>query len=202
MTDERDEIQPQDAPVTIERKARISPDAPRLITAAAIGAAVGAAVTHVMESMDFFDFGRSGDEAPIRVKGGSVHCEVLSDTLHWEEDGSPKNWKLSDGKRRSESLVVIVGISDANDDTHSRTYITERMRVNYAAQAFIQFTGKDYHMKVVAHDNLKRHSNDRRLLRLERAIDSIVLKDHGEVYRSGAGTLDYVLILDECWQKR
>jgi hypothetical protein len=200
MSDFDDSIESEDVPVKLERGSRIESGAPKLITAAALGAAAGAfagvAVSYLFGGeLDF----RSDDEAPIRVKGGSVHCEVLSDTDYWVEDGNQMNWKLSSGTRRSSNLVVIVGISDDNNDTHSKTYVTSRMRVHYTDPSFIQFTTHNNHTKVMAHDNLRRHANDRRLLRLERTIESVTLKDHGEVYRRGpGGTLDYLLILDSC----
>src|SRR5215207_8510890 len=97
MADDRDEIQSEDAPVKLDRPGLIGSDAPKLITAAAIGAAVGAAVSHFLEGQLTL---RSGDEPPIRIKGGSIHCEILSDSVHWEDDGNPQNWKLSGDRVR------------------------------------------------------------------------------------------------------
>jgi len=200
MADFDDSIDSEDVAVKLDRSSLIGSGAPKLITAVAVGAAVGVAVSYLLEGELEF---RSDDEAPIRVKGGSVHCEVLSDTAHWVEDGNPMNWKLSRGTRRSSNLVVIVGISDDNNDSHSKTYVTSRMRVHYTNPSFIQFTVHKNQTKVMAHDNLRRHPKDRRLLRLEHTLESITLKDHGEVYRRGpGGTLDYVLILDTCGLRR
>lgn len=55
-----------------------------------------------------------GDEAPIRVKSGSIDLDLLTAVQVWEpfetgDNADKKNWKISGGTRnRNEYLVVVV----------------------------------------------------------------------------------------------
>jgi hypothetical protein len=50
-----------------------------------------------------------GDEPPIRVKGGSIHFEVLSTSSHWAKN--PWGiWKTSNGSRKKDALDIIISV--------------------------------------------------------------------------------------------
>jgi hypothetical protein len=69
----------------------------------AIGAAIGAAIVLG---------GSSSDEAPIRVKNGSMDIELLSTSQAWADDGSA--WHIDGGHRyREEFEVTVAARSDA-----------------------------------------------------------------------------------------
>jgi hypothetical protein len=69
-------------------------------------AAGGAALLAALAASYFV--AASGDEPPIRVKGGSIYLELIHDSKSWREDGSKKKWKLSGGTRKSNKLAVYL----------------------------------------------------------------------------------------------
>jgi len=198
MTDERDAIEPQDdAPVTVERRLRLGSDAPKLITAAAIGAAVGAAVTHVMESMDFFHGARSGDEAPIRVKGGSMHFELLSDNVQWVEQENRTKWGLSRGQRSHDDYTIILAVVDAQGYSHSTTHSGSVIQLYYDANHALKLKSTGRKTKLTPRDGLLQHGTDRRLLTYNQSIVQIEVDNQPVFIRTTGGPeFDYLLLLD------
>jgi hypothetical protein len=141
MTEHRDEIGSQDdAPVKLDRSDLVGPDAPKLITAAAVGAAVGAAVTHVLQSMQFMQEARSGDEAPIRVKGGSITFEALSKTAKWEQIGTNRDhWVLTEGERGRDEYLVVLVIKDSSGNLESHTLCGKnKILLHYGENAVVE----------------------------------------------------------------
>ena len=197
MTDERDEIQSQDTPVTIERKARISPDAPRLITAAAIGAAVGAAVTHVMESLEFFEFDRSGDEAPIRVKGGSITFELLSKTTKWKPLGSNRDhWVLDHGERGRDEYVVLLVVKDSSGKLESYTLCSKKkIRIFYEDTALIELKSNSKKTHLISTHPADSDTSDPPVLTYLRNVKRIVVDSNSIDVPSGS-VLESMLLLD------
>jgi len=199
MTDERDAIKPEnDAPVTVERRIRLGSDAPKLITAAAIGAAVGAAVTHIMESSDVFEdfFGRSGDEAPIRVKGGSITFEALSSASHWKQVGARDHWVLDDGDRSRDEYLVSLVIKDGSGQLQSYTLQSKRViRIFYEEHAHIELksTGKKTHLKST--HNADSDTANPPVLTYSRDARRIVVDGTSFDIPSG-GKLESMLLLD------
>jgi hypothetical protein len=61
--------------------------------------------------MDLFGSARSGDEAPIRVKGGSITFEALSSTTHWKQVGGRDHWVLDDGDRSRDEYLVSIDLA-------------------------------------------------------------------------------------------
>ena len=138
MADFDDEVESEDAPVKLDRPAIIGPDAPKLITAAAIGAAVGAAVSHFLEGR--LDFRTSGDEAPIRVKGGSIIFEALSKTAKWEQIGTNRDhWVLTEGERGRDEYLVALVIKDSSGNLESHTLCGKtKIQLHYGENAVVE----------------------------------------------------------------
>jgi hypothetical protein len=200
MTDERDAIEPQDdAPVTVERRIRLGSDAPKLITAAAIGAAVGAAVTHIMESSDLFEdiFGRSGDEAPIRVKGGSITFELLSKTAKWKQVGTNKDhWILTEGERGRDEYVAVLVIEDSSGTLGSHTVCgAGRIQLHYGTHAVVELksNGRKTHLKST--DPADSYTSDPPVLTYLRDVSRIVVGKSSFDLPAGS-KLESMLLLD------
>ena len=64
----------------------------------------------------------SGDEAPIRVKGGSITFELLSKEAKWEPQGNKDHWIITctPDRHRDEYLVLLI-IKDAEGRLESQT---------------------------------------------------------------------------------
>jgi hypothetical protein len=58
----------------------------------------------------------AGDEAPIRVKSGSIDLDLLTAVQVWEPAGTAdkKRWKISGGTRNQNEYLVIVLPSDVS----------------------------------------------------------------------------------------
>jgi hypothetical protein len=202
MADFHDDVEAQDdAPVGLDPRALIGSDAPRLITAAAIGAAVGAAVTHFMQ-----DF-RSGDEPPIRVKGGSMHFEILDDVVEWvEKTGTSKTeWYLSDCTKQYDRYKVVLSVVDDGGDIDTSIHFGKFVRLNYEDQAFVQLKPHQSHTRVFSHAPMRQPSQ--RVITHPRSIRSIHLggvKEGGVIYtaQTGAPRFHELLILDAIARRR
>ena len=72
-----------------------------IATAAFVGGLVGFTIGILIPTA-------SGDEAPIRVKNGSIELHLLSAAAEWNEDGDRKNWKVKgDPQRNGNDYEVI-----------------------------------------------------------------------------------------------
>jgi hypothetical protein len=74
----------------------------RLTIAAAVGAAIAGGIVHLLSG--------SGDEPPIRVKGGSIYLDLLHADGSWELRGG--KWHVAGGSRSSDDLLIYLGAKD------------------------------------------------------------------------------------------
>jgi len=197
MTDERDAIQSQDdAPVTLERRIRLGRDAPKLITAAVIGAAVGAAVTHIMESTDLFEEFKSGDEAPIRVKGGSISFELLSPTTKWQQSGGRNHWVLTDGNRSKDEYLVSLVIKDASGKLESHTLPNKKkIKIFYEEQAHVHIQSNSKKTELKSTDDADSDTSDPPVLTYARNVQRVTV-DTTTFEIPAGGKLESMLLLD------
>jgi hypothetical protein len=84
-------------------------DNPRMLLAvAAFAALLTGAVTY-----GFFQLVLADDEAPIRVRHGSIILEVVDSGVEWRQIGADqKHWKLSRGSRQSDRYQLYLAPTD------------------------------------------------------------------------------------------
>ena len=149
MTDYRDDE--LETSIVHDRLPFVSPAASRLLTGAAIGAALGAFAA--------FCFKRSSEEPPIRVKGGSTIFEILSANVWWEPEGSRRTWRLSEGEKQNSSYTVKLTVKEGGRP-QTTTHVGDVVRVYVDQNSFVEFK---------AHGNVtkrtKVHSNDHDLVK-------------------------------------
>src|SRR5215204_3735411 len=58
-------------------------------------------------TFDVFRILSESDEAPIRVRNGSVDFTILSNQK-WEQAGTPGSWRIANAQRRREEFEVTV----------------------------------------------------------------------------------------------
>ena len=103
-----------------------------------------------------------GDEAPIRVKGGSIHLELLNGTRTWKKLGSDeKHWKMSAGRRDHADYALTF---DANQGACNVTAGRKTtVRVTYSDNHWIEFTAQGNHTKVESDVDLRTSTDERTL---------------------------------------
>jgi len=129
----------------------------------------------------FFSF-LSGDEAPIRVKGGSIHLELLNTTQTWKSAGDDK-WKISGGRRKHEeySLTIVAKAGTCSVTADRKMAV----KITYSDSHWIRFTGKGHHTEVTSDVKLTTSADgvphDGRTLSFDRKdgyISAVSLDDH------------------------
>jgi hypothetical protein len=65
---------------------------------------------------DLLQFFYESDEAPIRVRNGSVELELLSSNQEWEQVGGSPNWKIPGTRKFKDEYTVwlIVSVTVSN----------------------------------------------------------------------------------------
>lgn len=101
-------------------------DKMKLALAAGGAALLAAAATY------YYLTSKAGDEPPIRVKGGSIHLELIHNSKSWKEDGNRRKWKLSGGTRGSNTLAVYLAPKNA-----------AHCSVTYASADYVEFVYSD-----------------------------------------------------------
>jgi hypothetical protein len=179
-----------DFSVVHDRPSVIDADSARLFAAAAFGAVVGAVVGYFIRS-----FRASGDEAPIRVKGGSTLVDLLDCCAEWEdEDGGKKNWRLSRGTRSDKNYQVWITFKTPDGQFKTKMVIGEKVEVYHATDRWIEFKapGKKTKLKS-SHDQLKKQSGQE--LSHEYTVILVTLDDI-PIYTSDWGTFEELRLLD------
>jgi hypothetical protein len=103
-----------------------------------------------------------GDEAPIRVKGGSIHLELLNATRTWKKNGSdPRKWKMSGGTRTHVDYKLTFATEQAACSVTAERKTT--VRVTYSDNHWIEFTGQGNHTTVTSDVGLQTSPDERTL---------------------------------------
>jgi hypothetical protein len=105
---------------------------------------------------------RSGDEAPIRVKGGSIDLELLRGDQTWKKTGGDDmRWKISGGRREHEdySLAFDVKQGACTLDAGRKTVV----RVTYSDSHWIEFSAQGNHTAVQSDVALRTSADERTL---------------------------------------
>ena len=86
--------------------------------AAAMAVAIVALVVATMACARRQEF-LAGDEAPIRVRNGSIELQLLHGSQEWESVNDRKNWKVkNEPQRQRDAYEVTVAPSDASSCTN------------------------------------------------------------------------------------
>jgi hypothetical protein len=145
----------------------------------------------------------TGDEAPIRVKGGSITFELLSKEARWEPQGGKDHWTITRSHdRRADEYLVFLVIKDADGRLDSQTlHSKKKIQIFYQnpsdpqrpAVVELKSTGKKTHLR-------STHVSDsdstdppvltyqRRIVRVVVDAESFDLPEHGK--------LESMLLLD------
>lgn len=101
--------------------------------ALAVGAVIGAGIAVGVEA-----FVRAGDEAPIRVRNGSVILEVVHPDRHWKQIGSDgKRWRLNKGVRTTDAYQLYLtptNPADCGGNVGPQAHIVEYFPDDHSAQ--------------------------------------------------------------------
>ena len=126
---------------------------PRLLTGAAIGAALGAFAAYCLRKVS--------EEPPIRVKGGSTEFEILSGTVTWEQEGSRRNWRLSLGEKRTDDYLVKIEV-EKNGVTTVNCYRGDVVRVYHDEHEWVELKarGRQTKLKSPQRDVERRKGRD------------------------------------------
>lgn len=91
---------------TTEGESNVISDHPILFTAAVLAGAALVAAGFLLGGA-FTD----SEEAPIRVKNGSLEIELLSNLQQWAPVGGSRNWNIPDAERFKDEFTVILVVT-------------------------------------------------------------------------------------------
>ena len=114
MADYRDSSSSDHPTIRFDRLPLSGIDVASVLKGAAIGAIAGAAAAYFLQrKLD------TGDEPPIRVKGGSMEFQLLSNAIYWKDLGG-KKWKPSGGtlgKEEYKASIIVKGAGKCPSQT-------------------------------------------------------------------------------------
>jgi len=102
----------------------------------------------------------SGDEAPIRVRGGSMYFDILdlTSTAKWKKKNQDVEWGISKGKRANKTLRVHIFPVDAGScpGAPNGTATVDRLIVEYDDKFTVEiYSDDDKHLSLKADDIAK-----------------------------------------------
>ena len=139
----------------------------------------------------------SGDEPPIRVKGGSTIIELLDDHASWKEEaGSNKmKWFLSRGTRVRNEYDVFVLVRKPTGQLRSVRLVGKKIQIHRDPQSWVEIQATGNKTKVTSHrERLTLGGFDQVLSHVHHIAEIKV--DSKVPFLPGDGELIEVLILD------
>ena len=140
----------------------------RLVVAlATIGAlTVLAATTVVLHRMRIIDFDVLGiftdsDEAPIRVRNGSVDMQIVSGSQKWENDNG--EWKIKNTKRFKEEFEVTVAVRSGADCAPSHVATGAAVVVTFSDDTKVTFLSAGKRTRIKPSAGSLQKVNDQQL---------------------------------------
>ena len=118
--------------------------------------------------LDWFDT----DEAPIRVRNGSLDFELITTSQEWKPVGGSPNWRISGGKRFTDTFEVTVAVKAGATCGGSLTATGSDLVLTYSngEKLRIQSTGRHTFLKPDnTNTTLTKDPNDDQLLKYEPA---------------------------------
>ena len=136
-----------------------------LLTVLALGTVVLEAIGVLsFSALDWFDT----DEAPIRVRNGSLELILVTESQEWEAVGGSPNWRIEGGKRFTDNYEVTVAIKAGATCGGSLTATGSDVVFTYSngEKIRLQSTGRHTFVKPDnANTTLARDPNNDQLLR-------------------------------------
>jgi hypothetical protein len=127
-------------------------------------------------------FVAAGDEAPIRVRNGSIDLELYGGKK-WNEDGDKKHWKLKTGTRHSNNYGVYIAPSDANNCPGGLNVTGQNVRFGYSDGTFIDLKSQGNKTKVNSTADLEVSSDQGTISYKGNGYISLVRVDSTDVCR-------------------
>jgi hypothetical protein len=126
------------------------------LVAGGIGVVVGAAIVVGGVSLGILT---SGDEAPIRVRNGSIDLELYQGKK-WTDDGDKKHWKPKTGTRHSNSYEILIAPSNAANCPGGLTVAGQTVHFGYSDGTTIDLTPQGNKTKVTSSADLEKSSDE------------------------------------------
>ena len=101
----------------------------------------------------------TGDEAPIRVRGGSMYLDIQDLTMQTAWDPEPNEWGLTRGIRSKEGLDVVV-VPDFLDSCSKVEASANKLFVEYDDGFTVEIHGTGKHLKVKDQTGKLKKSSD------------------------------------------
>lgn len=151
------------------------------VTSAALGIIGGYFIARVMST---------GDEAPIRVKNGSIELQLLSTFGSWQQAGD--HYKTG-GTRSNDRYQILLAAQGCPARTSGRT-----VRLTYSDSHYVELDPTGHHTKVTSDATLTIDPTSRRLLTYNAPgfIKSISVDGTVVCTLNAAGELDDINFLD------
>ena len=99
---------------------------------------------------------RAGDEPPIRVRGGSMHLDLLTEGDRDFEKDNPndkKKWHIKDSPNRDRNNFIVVVVS-ANAGCNGKVVSAGKVDVVYSDGQSVEFKSNNNHTKITAQNDL------------------------------------------------
>src|SRR3954468_1177764 len=148
---------------------------PSPFVAGAVGVVVGASI---VAAGIWFGVLAAGDEAPIRVKHGSMDFELAYRGKKWKEDGDKKRWKMASGTRNSDGYALYITVSNSASCPGGLNPTGDRIRFQYSegtATTSVELKSQNKKTKLVSDKDL------------ETSADGMTIS-----YKSGSGYISLV----------
>ena len=98
-----------------------------------------------------------GDEAPIRVRGGSIYLDLLGKQT-WKRTGN--HWRVSGGTRGHDDYALMIAAKAGCSYDGTRK---ARIRIIHSDNKSISIRSEDRHTRVDSDSTLRLSNNDRTL---------------------------------------
>jgi hypothetical protein len=103
----------------------------------------------------------SGDEAPIRVKGGSIDLELLNGSRTWKPNGTDgMKWKTQGTRDHADYKLTFAAKPGACNVSGDRK---TTVRITYNDNHWVEFTAQGQHTAVTSDVRLQTSADERTL---------------------------------------
>ena len=103
---------------------------------------------------------RTGDEPPIRVRGGTMHLDLLAEgDKDFEKDNAAdkKKWHIKDSPNRNRNNFLVVVVS-ASANCNGKVVSANKVDVDYSDGQSVEFKSNSNHTKITAQKDLEQEA--------------------------------------------